>query len=132
MDGANEALARRFFDEVWSGGRYDAVDLLLAGDHRHYLSGEDVGGPDEVKELARAMREGFPDLTFTLEDVVSSGNKVVVRWTARGTHEGAFAGQEPTGRRVEWTGMDLIRFEGGRIVELWGNNDAMGLWDQLS
>ncbi len=132
MGDANEALARRFFDEVWTAGRYEAVDELVATDHVHHISGEDIGGPEQVKAMAREMREGFPDLAFTLEDVVSAGDKVAVRWTARGTNDGRFAGQAATGRRVEWTGIDLIHFADGQIVELWGNNDAMGLWDQLS
>jgi steroid delta-isomerase-like uncharacterized protein len=129
---ANEALARRFFDEVWTDGRYDVADVLLASDHQHHISGETLDGPGAVKEMAREMHSAFPDLSFAIEDTVSAGDKVLVRWTARGTNSGAFGGRDATGRAVEWTGMDLIRMTDGQIVELWGNNDAIGLWDQLS
>lgn len=127
----NEVLARRFFDEVWTGGRYDVADLLLGSDHRHHISGETLGGAAAVKEMARSLRSAFPDLAFSIEDTICADDKVLVRWTARGTNTGAFGGRPATGRAVEWTGMDLIRVADGRIVELWGNNDAMGLWDQL-
>jgi steroid delta-isomerase-like uncharacterized protein len=128
---ANETLARRFLDDVWTDGRYDVADLLLAPDHRHHISGDTLVGPDAVKEMARYLRGAFPDLTFVIEDAVVDGDKVLLRWTARGTHAGTFGGVEGTGRRVEWTGMDLVRCADGRIVELWGNNDAQGLWEQI-
>ena len=129
---ANETLARRFFDDLWTNGDFDTADLLVATDHQHHLSGSTVAaGPGGVKELARSMRSAFPDLAFVIEDTLVSEDKVLVRWTAYGTHAGTFGGVEGTGRRVSWTGMDLIRFADGRIIELWGNNDALGLFEQL-
>ena len=129
---ANEIVARRFFDDFWTGGQYDAADLLVAADHQHHISGSTLAaGPESLKEMARSMRTAFPDLEFLIEDTIVDGDKVLVRWVAHGTHDAAFGGVEATGRAVEWTGMDLIRFEGGRIAELWGNNDALGLFEQL-
>ncbi len=128
----NEALARRFFDDFWTGQQYDAADDLMAADHRHHISGSTLAaGREAVKEMARSMHAAFPDLAFVIEDVLVDGDKVLVRWTAHGTHAATFGGVEATGRRVEWTGMDLIRFADGRVVELWGNNDALGLFEQL-
>jgi steroid delta-isomerase-like uncharacterized protein len=127
----NELLARRFFDDVWSEGRYDVVDLLLGSDHRHHISGDTLVGRQAVKDLAGSLRGAFPDLRFAIEDTMADGDRVLVRWTARGTHTGTLGGVEGTGRQVEWTGMDLLRMADGRIVELWGNNDALGLWEQL-
>ncbi len=94
-------------------------------------SGSTLDGPEAVKGMARSMHAAFPDLAFVIEDALVDGDKVLVRWVARGTHAGTFGGVEPTGRAVEWTGMDLLRCEGGKIVELWGNNDALGLFEQL-
>jgi steroid delta-isomerase-like uncharacterized protein len=127
----NERLARRFFDDVWTGGQYDTVDRLLGSDHLHHISGDTMVGREAVKDMARSMRDAFPDLRFAIEDTMVDGDKVLVRWTAAGTHSGDLGDLPGTGRRVEWTGMDLIRFLDGRIVELWGNNDALGLWEQL-
>ena len=77
------------------------------------------------------LRAAFPDLRFIIEDEVVAGDKVVVRWTAVGTHLGDFHGIPPSGRTVTWTGIDLVRLEDDRIVELWGNYDALGLEEQL-
>jgi steroid delta-isomerase-like uncharacterized protein len=128
----NEAVARRFFDDVWTGGRYEAADALLASNHQHHISGQTIVGPEAVKQMARGLRGAFPDLEFVIEDTIVEGDKVVVRWAAHGTHTGPFGELTATGRRVEWTGIDLIHLADGRIVELWGNNDALGLVDQLS
>jgi predicted ester cyclase len=128
----NELVVRRFFDELWTRGRLEVADELMAPEHTHHLSGDDLGGPQEVKGLVTFLRGAFPDLRFVIEDVVVAGDKVVVRWTAVGTHLGEFGGIPPSGRVVTWTGMDLVRLQDHRIVELWGNNDALGLREQLT
>ena len=125
-------VVRRFFDELWSQGQLNVADELLAAHHVHHVSGEDMTGPEEVKEFVTYMRVAFPDLRFTIEDEVVAADKVVVRWTAQGTHRGEFMAIPPTGRVVTWTGIDIVRLQDHRIVELWGNNDALGLHDQLS
>ena len=128
----NAIVVRRFFDEVWTQGRIEAAEELLAPEHVHHLSGADLGGPAEVKALVAWLRSAFPDLRFLIEDEVAAGDKVVIRWTAVGTHLGDFDGLAPTGRVVAWTGIDIVRLQDHRIVELWGNNDALGLREQLS
>jgi predicted ester cyclase len=127
----NVFVVRRFFDELWTQGRLEVADELMAPEHTHHLSGNELGGPQEVKELVAFLRGAFPDLRFIVEDEVVAGDKVVVRWTAVGTHLGEFGGIPPTGRIVTWTGIDLARLQDHRIVELWGNNDGLGLEEQL-
>ena len=127
----NARVVRRFFDELWTQGRLEVADELMAPEHTHHLSGDDLGGPAEVKELVVFLRGAFPDLRLVIEDEVVAGDKVVVRWTAVGTHLGEFDGIAPTGRVVTWTGIDVVRLHDHRIVELWGNNDALGLEGQL-
>jgi steroid delta-isomerase-like uncharacterized protein len=128
----NLRIVRRFFDELWNDGQLATATALLGPDHVHHVSGEDLRGPGEVLELVTSLRHAFPDLHFAIEDEVSSGDKVVIRWTATGTHRADLGGVVATHRAVTWTGIDIVRLEGGRIVELWGNNDAMGLFDQLT
>lgn len=102
----------------------------MAPDHRHNISGKTVTGPGEVKAMVIYLRAVFPDLTFIIEDLIDADDTVVGRWTA----SASYAGDDPVtarGRRVEYTGIDIVRLHGGRIVELWGNNDAQGLAEQL-
>jgi steroid delta-isomerase-like uncharacterized protein len=127
---ANEIVVRRFFDEVWSAGRMETVDELVSVGHRHHISGDTVEGPGAVKDLAGWLRAAFPDLTMTVEEAINAEDTVVVRWTARGTYAGDDL-PAAKGRRVEYTGIDIVRVRDGQIVELWGNNDSQGLWEQL-
>jgi predicted ester cyclase len=68
-------------------------------------------------------REGFPDLTIAVEDVMAEGDRVRARVTMRGTHSGEFQGIAPTGKRVEVRAIDMFRIEHGKIVEHWGHAD---------
>jgi predicted ester cyclase len=124
-------VVRRFINELWNGGRFEVADELMAPEHIHYLSGDEFGGPQEVKELVAYLRDAFPDLVITIEDEVVGGDKVVIRWTARGTHLGEFNEISPTGRVVTWTGIDIVRLRDHLIVQLWGSFDAAGLYEQL-
>jgi steroid delta-isomerase-like uncharacterized protein len=125
----NKALARRVLDEVWSRGRLELADDLLAPDFvgRPGGLGEPFTGPEAAKEFIGRLREGFPDITFSLDDMVAEGDLVATRWTATGTHEGEFMGVEPTERRTTIEGMTFFRFDDGTIVEGWTQPDALGL-----
>ena len=78
-----------------------------------------------------AYTSAFPDLQLTTEDMVAEGNKVAIRNTWRGTHQGAFQGLPPTGKHVTFTGTDVFHVVGGKIAEQWADLDALGLMQQL-
>ena len=73
----------------------------------------------------------FPDLHFTVEDMIAEGDKVVTRLTIRGTQQGAFMGISPTGKQATVTAIDIHRFAGSKSVEHWLNMDTLGLLQQL-
>jgi predicted ester cyclase len=75
--------------------------------------------------------EAFPDLHFTIEDIVAAEDKVAIRATVHCTHLGLFMGMPPTGKQAIWTGIDISRIAGGKIVELWAEYDYLGLMQQL-
>lgn len=133
MSVQNQALARRMFEDAWNTGRLDTLDELLAPEFVGHPSGseEEIRGPAGMKEFIGRMRESFPDLTFTIEDQVAEGDKVVTRWIARGTHDGELMGIDPTGRRAAVGGVTIQRFREGKIVEGWTSWDTLGLLTQL-
>ena len=88
-------------------------------------------GPAGAKAFITGYRTAFPDLHITIEDVIADGDKVMMRWTSRGTHRGVLMGLAPTGKQVEVTGMSIDRFEDGKIAESWSNWDTLGLLRQL-
>ncbi len=126
-------LARRAFAELANTGNMALVDELVAqGFVRHDLGGgPDIRGPQGVKLFVAALRTAFPDIETTVEDIIAEGDKVVVRFTARGTHKGTFQGIAPTGRQFTITGINIYRIEAGKAAETWQLMDALGLMQQL-
>jgi steroid delta-isomerase-like uncharacterized protein len=127
------ALARRSFDEIWNTGNLDVADELFSPDYVNHdpTSPEVPPGPEGVKQLARMYRRAFPDLRFTVDEMLATGDKVITRWTGQGTHRGPLRGLPATGRQVRVTGISIHRIAGGRIVETWVNWDTLGLMEQL-
>ena len=128
----NEAIVRRFFEELWNEGDLRVADELVAADHVHDVGGEELRGPDGVKGAVTWLRTAFPDLRFEIDDLITDGDDVALRWTASGTHLGPFEDLQPTGRRVQWKGSDWFRLHGGRIIEVWAFADGAVLHEQLT
>jgi steroid delta-isomerase-like uncharacterized protein len=129
----NKELVRTFYDEVWHKGNVDVADDVFARDYvRHDLRATHAAaGPEGQKQIARAFRAAFPDLQFEVQIVIAEGDYVAARWTARGTHSGAWGDTEPTGRSVTFSGVNIFRFESGRVAEIWNHRDDLGLQEQI-
>ena len=136
MSEENKALVRRFLDELHNKGNYDIVDELLApGYPGQGTGGSAVGGggasPEAVKEGARTRSAAFPDIQWTIDDQISEGDKVVTRFTMRGTHKGEYLGIAPTNKEIVTTGIFIHRVENGKLVDRWTGFDALGMMQQL-
>jgi predicted ester cyclase len=130
----NKALADRFHMDVFQGENLNVADEILSPDfvwHGALGPGEDQRGPEGTKEVASAVIGAFPDRRITHEDIIAEGDKVLIRWSLSGTHQGELMGIPATGRRVTVTGFDLFRIEGGKIVEMWQEADQLGMMQQL-
>lgn len=92
---------------------------------------EPVNGPAGYLEIIQMMRSGFPDIQWTLEEMVTEGDKVAARFTMRGTHQGNFFGVPATGRKIEVQALNIYRFSNGQIVEERGLPDMFGLLQQI-
>jgi steroid delta-isomerase-like uncharacterized protein len=131
MSTENKALVRRWFEEVWSKGRAEAIDEMLANDAVVHGLGAPVQGPAGFKTFHAAYRNAFPDVTIQVDDIVAEGDIVAARWSARGTHRGEGLGVAATGRHIQFSGMVFVRVEDGRLVEGWNNFDQLGMLEQL-
>jgi steroid delta-isomerase-like uncharacterized protein len=131
MSEQNKTLARRWFEDLFSRGNLDAANEILSAEFVDHLTHEDERGLEELKHYVSIYRSAFPDIQDTVEDIVAEGDKVVVRWTSSGTHQGEFMGVAPTGRHLTFTGMRLFRIADSKIVESWVNIDERGLQEQL-
>jgi steroid delta-isomerase-like uncharacterized protein len=129
----NKAVVRQMVEEVFNRGNVGRSDEFVAPD---FVEHEELppGMPRDregVKQLTALMLSAFPDFKATIDDMVAEGDKVVMRMTWRGTHKGEFMGVPPTGKRVSFEVIDIIRIAGGKFVEHWGLMDGMGLMQQL-
>lgn len=131
MSERNKVIARRAFDEVYNQGNLELVDELVSSDFVAHVASEDIHGPAGMKQFVTSLREAFPDLHIAIDDQVAEGDRVVTRWTARGTHAGPFQGVPPTGRQGIMTGIDIDRVIDGKAVECWTTADYLGLMQQL-
>ena len=123
MTKANKALARQWLDEFWNGNLALADAILAPGYVRHDPDGPMIG-PDAYRRFVAGIRTEFPDLRFTAEDLIAEGDRVVVRWTATGTHT-------PTNQRITFPGMDILRIRAEKIVESWPCYDRLSIEQQL-
>ena len=127
----NKALFRRWC-EVISQNRLDRVEEIIAPDEvDHALPPGVPAGLDGVKQVFRLLHTAFPDLQIEIEDLIAEGDQVVGPVTARGTHQGEFMGIAPTGKRVSFSAIDVVRIAGGQIVERWSQADNLALLQQL-
>ena len=125
----------RYFAEVWdpeNPANPEALQRLLSPSVRRHVSAAvpPLDLDAQIERLA-GIRAGFPDINFTVEDVVTEGDRVVVRATMRGTHTGEFVGIPPTANQVTVSAVDIFRVEGGQIVDQWGGPDVFDLLRQL-
>lgn len=128
----NKALIRRVLEEAINQGRLEVVDELVAPwqDSRKERS-QCQASLERTKQAICMFRHAFPNLYITIDDQIARGNKVVTRWTAHGTHLGELMGLPSTGRDVTVTGIAIGRVVANRLVEYWGNFDALGLIQQI-
>src|SRR5919202_553510 len=128
----NKALLRRFYSELWGQGDLGAIPELVSEDFvdHHPLRGAPPGR-EGLAALVTTWRTAFPDMRETVEDLIAEGEKVVGRFTMRGTHSGEFMGVPATGRSVTMSGIDIVRVEGGKIVEFWYGEHLLELMQQL-
>jgi steroid delta-isomerase-like uncharacterized protein len=125
MTEENKAIARRVY-EIISTGDFERAEEIVdrnAPDNELLPSDPPAKLIDTFKETFSEAREGFPDLTISVEDVMAEGDRVTARVTMRGTHQGEFQGIAPTGKRVEVKAIDMFRIKDGKIVEHWGHAD---------
>jgi steroid delta-isomerase-like uncharacterized protein len=128
----NKTIGKRFNEDVWGTGDEAALEELFAPDFVDHgaLPGQTPDREGHKQTLA-AFRSAFPDLNVTTEDIIAEGDKVVSRWTARGTHQGELLGIAPTGNGVTIKGIDVLRVAEGRIVERWAQFNDLEMMQQL-
>jgi len=135
MSVETKKIAQQFREEVYTKGNLDILDQICANQvtvRNHDPLTPNFGqGPQALKQVATMYRTAFPDANCTVDDVISEGDKIVVRWTGRGTNKGVLGTNPPTGKQVTVTGVDILKLANGKIVECDTIWDAAGMLQQL-
>ena len=131
----HKGVPRRGLEGVWTAPGTVAAEAVYATgivSHQHsHPTVDDLHGIDALKAFIAEFHDAFPDFVDTVDRQLAEGDLVMTQFTSVGTHRGALFGVAPTGRRVEWMGIEVARIEDGKIVENWVSWDMYGLMQQL-
>ena len=122
-----DTQVRNFVKEVWNGRNYEAAAELYAENFVNHFG----TGPAARAEPIRHYHAAFADLHVDVEELIVAGDTVVMRLTYRGTDTGGHLGRLPTGRSIEAWAVDIMHFEGDRVVSEWIGADNLGLFIKL-
>jgi steroid delta-isomerase-like uncharacterized protein len=131
MTETERSLGSRWFEEVWNKKRRDAIAEMLAPRAVLHEAGADSVGPEGFYPFFDRLSAAFSDLHITVHDTIADKDRICVRWSCSATHIGEGLGVAPTGKRIDVTGMSMIRVHDGRIEECWQYWDMQGLMEQI-
>jgi steroid delta-isomerase-like uncharacterized protein len=132
LEEQNTALVKRLIDEL-NKGNAEIVKELYAPDYKSYSpSGSTTPtSQNDAFELTKIYLNAFPDLNHTIEELIASGDKVTVRFIARGTHKEDFQGIPATGNRIELSAITILHIKDGKVIEERQETDSLGFMQQL-
>jgi len=128
---ANTELQKKFGEAVNSGNLDLLRDLISSDSVDHDPSPNQGTGPEGYIKFFKMMRTAFPDLKIDVETLLADEDKVAFAYTITGTHQGTFMTVEPTGKTIKARGMQISKFENGKMTERWGSSDELGILKQL-
>lgn len=124
----NKEVVRRIYEEAINTGRLELLDELVAD---AYEAPDGAKGAAAFGANVAELRAGFPDIRFTVEDLIGEGDRVAVRWSWIATHRGTFRRIAPTGKRITNSGIAIYQLRDGKIVRSWLETDRLGALQQM-
>lgn len=121
---------RELFEFGFTGGDIDVIERI-ADPAMTYVQPSVPPGLDGLRVIVELNNDAFTDWRFVIDELIESGDRIAVRWTARGRHENTYVGEGPTNREVTLSGISIYGFRGDRIVEAWSSPDTLGLLQQI-
>ena len=129
----NIGIIKRTVDLINQQKLSQLAELTHPNFKRHDLAGAlpEVSGADGPVDLVQLVLRGIPDIHYKIEQIVAKDDRVVVQLRGTGTHQGEFLGVAGTGKRIEWNGINIYRFEDGKVIETWQLLDVRSLMRQM-
>ena len=119
----NKHSVRRLFEEAFNRERSELVDELVSAD---YADATGARGPAAFKQVMALLHGAFPDIHYTVDEILAEGDAVAIRWHWTGTHRGSYRGLAPTGRSLTNNGTGIFRLQAGKIVAATLETDRLG------
>jgi steroid delta-isomerase-like uncharacterized protein len=127
----NLAVQQKFGGAVNSGDLEQLRDVIAQDVVDHDPAPDQAAGPEGYIRMFASLRRSFPDLAVSVDSLVMDDDKIAIAYTLTGTQNGEFLGVAPTGRKVRARGVQIARFQGGKMVERWGSSDQLGILQQI-
>jgi steroid delta-isomerase-like uncharacterized protein len=128
----NKSVCKRFFEELHNKGNLEIIyELVDPNVVSHDPFPGQAQGAQGLKETMKIFRTAFPDLRVEVNDTIAEGDKVMNKFTVTGTHKGEFMNMAPTGKKISYEEVVILRLENGKIVEHWAVADALALMQQI-
>lgn len=127
----NKAIVKEYLEQVWHKHHLAAIDEYFSPDYVQHTTGVQQAGRDGVRAFFGMVGAAFSNINFVVEDLIGEGDKVVWRFILHAKHTGPFMGLPVTGKTITLTGMSIVRLENGIVMEGWGEQDMLGLMQQL-
>lgn len=126
----NIALIKNFYSAA-SAGDFKALAALMSADVQETFGTQTTRGPQGVINNITGITSAFPDMQLRVDSLIAQGDQIVARWSANGTHKGAFVGIPATQKRVNTTGVDMFRIKDGKVVEHQSYIDLLRLLEEM-
>jgi len=124
-------LVNHIYDEIWHKRNMSVLDEVISPDVKCHETGMVFNSLEELKNNVKMFFNAFAETKITVTNQLVKENVVVARYEFEGTHRGRFIDLEPTGKRVKFAGLEVIRFENEKVIEIWAEFDQLGLMKQL-
>jgi len=124
----NKRVVRTLYEECLNRGRLERLPELVADE---YEGVSKTRGPDGFRIIVEGLRTGFPDIRYTIEDLLAEDDRVVIRWTWEGTHDGRYLVFPPSGKKHRVSGITIYEVKDGKIVRAWLQADRLGHLQQF-
>lgn len=133
MSQQDNIAAQQKMGEAVNSGNLDVFkDIMTQNVVDHDPAPDQGPGPEGFIQFFTMFRTAFPDLSVSVDQMVADEDNVAIAYTVTGTHQGDFMGVSPSGKRVQARGMQIARFENGKIAERWGSSDELGILKQIN
>ncbi|PSL43857.1 steroid delta-isomerase-like uncharacterized protein [Chitinophaga niastensis] len=124
----NKAAVRKLYEEILNTGKLELLNQVIG---EEYVGGLGEKGPAGFAEAITPVRNAFPDIKWTIEDLIAEGNEVMVRWSWKGTNKGSFNGFPASNKVVTHHAISIFQFSAGKIIGTWMQSDRLGFFQQI-